>query len=213
MMMKRVFLLFAVCFAAQITNAQITNAIFGKYIEVLAGGTIISSSALKDYSYPPDTLELWNYQFKAFIGAKTDSVKPLGLLVLWRNKPINDRSHFETYKSFPTPLFEFTVYNITDSAYCQKEALRAMLITSCLPPDIGGDYFIIGNYFFINYGLCIPCRFLGTDYCRPVLGAVLSHIDARRSSTLADIFKQFIIKAAKIQLKNGVYSGKDWRDE
>jgi hypothetical protein len=207
-MMRRFFLLFAICFAA-----QINNAVFAQYTDVLPGGTIISSSALKDYSYQPDTLALWNYQFKAFVGAKTDSVKPIGVLFLWRNKPVIDNSYLSVYKTFPTPLFEFTVYNITDSAYCKKEALKGMLISNCLPPDVGGDYFIIGNYFFVNYGLCIPCRFLGTDYCRPVLGAVLNNVDARRVTSLADIFKQFSIKASKMPQKGGVYSGKDWRDE
>jgi len=206
--MKRVFLLFAICFAAQINNAA-----FAQYTDVLPGGTIISSSALKDYSYPPDTLALWNYQFKAFVGAKTDSVKPIGVLFIWRSKPVIDNSYFSVYKVFPTPLFVFSVYNIIDSAYCKKEALKGMLISNCLPPDVGGDYFIIGNYFFVNYGLCIPCHFLGTDYCRPVLGAVLNHVDVRRVSTLADLFKQFSIKASKIPIKGGVYSGKDWRDE
>jgi len=202
--MKRVFLLFTICCAAQLNNRA-----FAQYAKVFPGGTLIFSSALRNYSDPPDTLALWNYQFKPAAGAKTDSVQPLGTLFLWRNKPINDRDYFSIYKSFPTPLFKFTVYNITDSAYCEKEALRGMVMSNCLPPDVGGDYFIIGNYFFINYGLCIPCRFLGTDYCRPVLGAVLKPIDARHVTSLNDIFKQFIVKVGERSPGRGVSSGKD----
>ncbi len=214
--MKLIFLIFAACFAAQINDAafaQANNPLFGKYIDVLPGGTLIFSSALKDYSYPPDTLALWNYKYKAYVGAKTDSVEPLGVLILWRNKPVIDKDYLNVHKVLPVPVFVFSVYNLSDSAHCEKEALRGMMISNCLPPEVGGDHFVIGKYFFVNYGLCVPCVFLGTDYCRPMLGEILHHVDAHSVNSLADIFKQFDIKAGQASPKSSFYDGKDWRDE
>ncbi len=68
-------------------------------------------------------------------------------------------------------------------------------MSSCVPPDVGGDYFIIGKYIFLNDNVCLNCRKYdtGIDYCRPVINFVISKIDKNRVETLDEITGQFVI--------------------
>jgi hypothetical protein len=84
-------------------------------------------------------------------------------------------------------------------AFCEKESLKTMVLSSCLGSSVGGDYLVVGKFIFINYNVCVNCIDGKTrkDYCRPVIYSVFSKIDGAKANTLDEIFSQFTIKRAK----------------
>jgi hypothetical protein len=148
-----------------------------------------------------DTLELWNYNLdKNYKAPGKDSVKPIAQITFWRTKPIDDGLSLEIYKQLWTPFISYEIYNLSDSTYCYYKSKLTRLISSCIPPNIGGDIFMIGNYIFLNRMVCLRClRYdTGTDYCRPVINLILSRIDKNKVATLDEIAEQFIIKRGDI---------------
>lgn len=141
-MLKLTFGLLAVCVVV-LTN----NVASAQDVTSSRDGKTITSVGLKYYSAAPESVELWNYEYKAYTGKSADSVQPVGLLVLWRTKPVLDSEYFNTYKSFPRPSFQFVIYDRKDSVYCLKESMKTLIISNCVPPNVGGDLVTIGNIF------------------------------------------------------------------
>lgn len=157
----------------------------------------------KDTSYRGDAIKLWNYKFKQKDIKENDSVRSLGSLIFYRTRPVIDSSYYKIYKKFWTPEISFDIFNISDSTFCRKLSTNTRYFSSCVPPDVGGDYFVIGQYIFLNRNVCLNCRISSIDYCRPVVNFVFNKLDKKNLNTLTDIFKQFAIKKGEIP-PNGI---------
>jgi len=143
-----------------------------------------------------DTLALWHYKFEGTNKKTPNSPVPVGLLTFWRIRPLYDTLYEKIYHHGWSPSISYFVFNLSDSDYCKKTSLRIRMLASCRPPAVGGDYFILGKYIFLNEQVCLECQQYdtGADFCRPVINFIISKIDERKAATLDDIFKQFVIR-------------------
>jgi hypothetical protein len=155
-----------------------------------------SSSIAHQSGRKTDSLEFWNYKFKEKRIKVNDTVELLGTIVFWRTRAVADSSYFRTYGKSWAPVIKFDIFNISDSSYCKKYALKAMIRSNCAPPYSGGDYIVTGKFIFANFDLCVDCALppSGIDYCRPVINLIFSKVNKDKPTSLKRIFNQFIIK-------------------
>jgi hypothetical protein len=149
-----------------------------------------------DFSFT-DTLELWNYKLDtAYKGDKSSSIKPIGQLIFWRTKPIDDGISLKLYNQPWTPRITFEIFEITNLTYCYKESDKTRIISSCVPPEVGGDIIVIGKLVLLNRSVCLGCQRHDTkiDYCRPVVNNIFKQLDRTKVTTLSNLVRQFPIK-------------------
>ena len=154
-----------------------------------------------DFSFIDD-LKLWNYKLDTtFKGRERDSLKPFAQLIFWRTKPIDDKISKKIYKQLWTPYFVFEIYNLADSSFCYDKSNHSRLLSSCVPPNVGGDILIIDKFIFINSYVCLSCERHDTkvDYCRPIINYVFSKVDPARVTTLKSLLDQFVIKEGTLE--------------
>lgn len=153
-----------------------------------------------------DTLQYWNYFLDTtHINETNDSIKPIGQLVIWRTKPIDDGISKKLYGKLWTPNYVFNIYKKVNWDYCLRKAISARIFSSCVPPEVGGDIIAAGNFIFLNDNVCLSCQHFTTkiDLCRPVINYLFSRVDQTRVTTLQSLVDQFEIKAGII---TGLYS-------
>ena len=144
-----------------------------------------------------DTLEYWNYKLDLnHKPTENDKVKPIGLLTFYRTKSIDDSVSLKTYNRLWQPSISFDIYKLSDTSFCSQKSNLIHLLSSCSPPNVGGDYFVFGNFVFLNTDVCISCSNYLTkvDYCRPVINNVFTSVTNKNVTILNDLVKQFIIK-------------------
>jgi hypothetical protein len=149
-----------------------------------------------------DLLNLWNYKLDTtFKGRKFDSLKPLGELIFWRIRPVDDKISKSLNSQRWTPHFTFEIYNLADSAFCCKKSNQVRLFSSCVPPNVGGDMIIIDKFIFINSSVCVSCARYETkvDYCRPFIHYIFSKIDKTKITNLESLIQQLVIKEGKLE--------------
>ena len=94
-----------------------------------------------------------DYGFKRY----KDSINPIGKIEFWRTESIDDKKSQEIYGRPWTPSISFDIYDINDLEFCQQIQMNVNRASSCLPPHVGGDLFIIKNYVLINGRVCLNC--------------------------------------------------------
>jgi hypothetical protein len=152
-----------------------------------------------DFSFV-DTLNLWSYEFDtAYTIKKYDFIKPVGRLTFWRNRPIAEGMNLRLYGKPWTPNITFEIYNSADSAYCVQISKRVQFYSSCTPPDLGGDIFVVDKFIFVNQNVCVDCERYETkmDYCRPVINMLFSAIDDSKITNIQSLIDQLPIKKDK----------------
>jgi len=187
--MKRLIIFLLIAFAGHL-QAQTTKT---------ARQPLVSVHPYLDSKTDPgkmDTISLWRYNFD---DKKTsnypDTVHFRGTITFWRTKPVPDTNYEKIFNRPWAPSISFGIYDLADSVYCKQIGLRAKLISSCIPPYVGGDIIVAGNYIFMSEGVCLNCRYSGdADYCHPVVNYVFSSVKTTSNSSLQDILKQFPIK-------------------
>jgi hypothetical protein len=146
-----------------------------------------------------DTLSLWTYRLDSpYVTRFQDSVKPVGYIRFWRIKSIPNTPKF--YDQARGPAIDFEIFNLKDSAFCYERSRRTIIFSSCVPPNVGGDVFVIGKFIFLNRSVCVNCGSYGTptiDYCRPIINLIFSRFTGNDISTLADIARQLPIKSER----------------
>ena len=150
-----------------------------------------------------DTLARWNYKLDtSYHNGNGDAVRPLAALLLWRTKTIDDSISRKVYGRYWRPNISFEVYALRDSAFCKGKSQMTMTVSNCMPPNVGGDLIITGNYIFLNRNVCLACARYDTrvDYCRPVINYIFSRVDKDKAATIKDIVDQFPIKAGETPL-------------
>jgi len=136
-----------------------------------------------------DDLKYWTYSIDYEFKRPNDSIKPVGQIKFWRTESIDDEKSQKVYGRPWTPSIDFDIYNITDLKFCEQAKININRVSSCLPPNIGGDLIIIQNYVLINPSVCVNCiRYdNGVDYCRPTLNKILSELNLLKNSSLSEI--------------------------
>lgn len=144
-----------------------------------------------------DPAALWNYKLDTvYENRYEDSIKPVAYIrfrriqPLWDNFKRNDR-----YNYMLNPSMGFIVFNLSDSAFCNRLSNSLRWWSRQMYPNRGGDLIFVGNFIFVSQS-CNDCGkyFSNIDYCRGFVNRVLSHIDKDHISTLKDIVAQFRIK-------------------
>jgi hypothetical protein len=148
-----------------------------------------------------DTLANWNYNLILFSenwGSDT-ILKPVGEITFFRTKALFDSISRRVYGIDWTPSIDFKIYNITDSARCLERSEFTRHISSCVPPAVGGDIFVVGNFIFLNNSVCLHCYKYDNDvdYCRPTIKNIFSKVRLDKVSNLREITQQFGIKQSK----------------
>lgn len=154
-----------------------------------------------------DSLPLWTYKLeKDLLYSSEDSIQPLCKLTFSRSEPINNYS--ELFKQLDSVAWKvhitYKVYRLSDSDYCYIKSAQVRQKTNFVPPFAGGDFFIIGKFIFLNTEDCIACiqYKTTTDFCRPVVNALISKIDRSRPFSVDGIVRQFPIKRTYIESSN-----------
>jgi len=148
-----------------------------------------------------DTLKLWNYQLDTnTTNIIKDSINPIGQLYFWRTVPIYDSISKIVYNRLWSPHITFDIYAIEQLSYCYQTTSRARFLSSCVPPNVGGDLIIIDKFVFVSRGVCLDCSMLDTkvDYCRPVINYLFSNLDITQITTIQSLVKQFAIDEGKL---------------
>jgi hypothetical protein len=146
-----------------------------------------------------DTLGLWNYRLDSpYVARFQDSVKAIGYISFWRTKPISNDP--KLYDPARVPAIDFEIFDIRDSSFCYQSSHNAIISSSCVPPNVGGDVFVIGRFIFLNRGVCVKCGSNDTpnvDHCRPTIDFILKTLASSDISTFADIVRQLPIKSGR----------------
>lgn len=148
-----------------------------------------------------DSFPLWNYSLDTNIIAKNkESTRPIGKITFWRIKPLDDGISLEINNQLWTPTISYEIFNMRDSAFCLKQSHLTRMLSSCVPPNVGGDIFIIGSFIFFNREVCLSCAKYdnGQDYCRPIIRQIVDKVDKSKVESLAEIVGQFIIEPGKL---------------
>jgi hypothetical protein len=162
---------------------------------ILAFLTITATS----FGQHVDTLSLWNYRLDSpYVTRFQDSVKPIAYISFWRTKPISNDPKLSDQAHVPS--IDFEIFDIGDSSFCYQTSLHTRIYSSCLPPNVGGDIFVVGKFIFLNRRVCVGCGSSTTpniDYCRPIIKFILSRLTENDISTLANIVRQLHIKSGR----------------
>ena len=140
-----------------------------------------------------DTLEYWKFSFEATTELnENDSINPIGIVNFWRTVSIDDSISMVVYGKLWTPHISYKIYNLKDSLYCKEISKKVRFFSSCVPPDVGGDFIILGELILLNTNVCLGCgRYdTGTDYCRPILNKVFKTIDTQKINSISSLEAQ-----------------------
>jgi hypothetical protein len=173
--------------------------------------TTVKADPLSNFAYYSktdftkiDTVNLWNYELDtSYKGRTSDTLKSLGQIRFWRTVPIDDKISHGIYGRYWTPHILFEVYFLKDSASCYQQSNRTRFLSSCVPPDVGGDIIKFGSLVFISRGVCLSCQRHDTkvDYCRPLINYIFSQIDPRNATSLTALVEQLNIREGKFSIK------------
>lgn len=193
-------LLLSLLFATNFSAQSQTKLIF----DTTANAKQFNNSryyAKTDFSFI-DTIELWNYRLDTTYKPKQlELARPIGQLIFWRTRPIDDKVSKKLYNRDWTPYIVFEIYNLADSNFCYEKSNRRRLLSSCVPPNVGGDIIFLDRFIFVNSHVCLSCERYDTkvDYCRPVINYVFSNVDKTKITNLKSLVQQFVIKEGKLE--------------
>ena len=154
-----------------------------------------------DFSFI-DTLTNWSYDLTfSFKSIWKDSItKPIAQITFFRTKALYDKRSRLTYGKDWTPQIDFEIYNIKDSVKCFQLSEFTRNVSSCVPPAVGGDIFVVGKFIFLNNSVCLSCYNENmVDYCRPTIKNIFSKVNLDKVSSLKEIVEQFEIKQSKLK--------------
>ncbi|MCH2232391.1 MAG: hypothetical protein MK105_18795 [Crocinitomicaceae bacterium] len=166
--MKKISILIIICFINLTLSAQEIRYIQDDTLEYFYSGTDFSKI---------DTIEYWVFNIDKFQESnKNDSINPVGRINFWRNIAIDDSISLKLYGKLWTPRISYDIYNKKDSLYCRNMSRRMRFFSSAIPPNVGGDYIVLGEYVLINIDGNYARYDTKIDYCRPLLNRVFTEI-------------------------------------
>ncbi len=148
-----------------------------------------------------DTLANWSYDLTLSSKSiwKDSLTKPIAQITFFRTKALYDSNSRRTYGKDWTPRIDFEIYDIKDSVKCFERSKFTRNVSSCVPPAVGGDIFVVGNFIFLNNSVCLDCcKYDNTvDYCRPTIKNIFSKVKLGKVASLKEIVEQFDIKQSQ----------------
>jgi hypothetical protein len=149
-----------------------------------------------------DTLKLWSFAFEVdFEPEEPRPVKTIGRLVFWRTRPIYEVDSQSGREVECIPSMSFDVFSISDTDFCYRSAYQARVLSSAVPPVVGGDILVFDKYVFLSIGgySKVSGSLTHRDYARPVVNYLFSKLDKSRVNSIQDLLKQFGIEERKLE--------------
>lgn len=137
-----------------------------------------------------DTLGYWKFRIDTILEVdRNDTIHPIGRVHFWRTVAIDDGISQKVYNRLWTPSISFSIYQKKDLVHCKEISKRVRLGSSCVIPDVGGDFVVLGNIILLNTSVCVSCiRYnTGRDYCRPLLNKVFGEIEDIKITSIKDL--------------------------
>ena len=133
-----------------------------------------------------DSISLWSYDFW--------DVEPKDSLIIckimfFRNKPVNDSLYQRVYGGKKTPSIIYSVYPVSMLDSIRTMSKHVQMFTSCAPPSIGGDYYVLNDFILINYSSCVNCASADykSDLCRGNVKTILKSVSTNKYDTFEDL--------------------------
>jgi hypothetical protein len=145
-----------------------------------------------------DSLKLWNYDI--LNNDKEDS-NLICKIVFFRNTPIKDQLFEKVYKTGLKPTMIFNVYPISMVDSVKKMSRLTRVTSSCLPPNVGGDYYVLKNFVLLNYSSCTLCSSSSTsekiDFCRGNVDKIVSKVKDKEYNNFVQLCNDLPIEKGK----------------
>lgn len=143
-----------------------------------------------------DTIAKWDFKINFTDIPINKSIRPIAIISFFRKEHILIISSDKKLKKKWTPNINFNIYTISDIDKCKLESNNIKTLSDCISSNIGGDFYIIGNYILLNEQACLNCIIPNSeiDICRPVIEYFLSNIIISNDSSFLDIENQIRLK-------------------
>lgn len=140
-----------------------------------------------------DDLNYWTFKFQEKRATKKNP--SIGRIAFWRTQGFDDNTNKEFHIAW-SPGISFEVFFLKDSIKALEVSKNMRSLALCETPQIGGDWFIIGNFLFVNGESCILCyrKLTNTEYCRPTINQIFSKLIITKNSSIQEIIRQMPIK-------------------
>ena len=140
-----------------------------------------------------DSLTDWSYDIVPNFRMDTNLICRIAI---FRNKEIPDKLSQEVYGRGIRPSMIFNVYPIHLIDTIKKMSLECKIFASCIPPNVGGDYYVLQDYVLINYSSCVNCASSDnkTDLCRANINKILSSVSKKHYTSINDLIADLPIR-------------------
>jgi len=143
-----------------------------------------------------DSLTDWSYDIVPNYRIDTNLICRIAI---FRNKEIPDKLSQQVYGRGIRPSMIFNIYPVSLIDTIKIMSLNCKIYTSCVPPNVGGDYYVLLDYVFINYSSCVNCSSTDykTDLCRANINRIISSIKKKHYSSIDELLADLPIKKMK----------------
>lgn len=161
-------------------------------------------SESKSQNINPKDPNEWEYKiFPGNEGSLQDSAHAFEVVEFYSNfkiieSVIDTNSSRLRKKGIRYATIRFQVFKLQDLSYCLGVAKKIKDTSSCQLNQGVGDYFIAGDYVFINMEDCFPCIIQknSKDMCKPFIESLFKRIDHKEDLKLKDLLIKLPIKEA-----------------
>jgi hypothetical protein len=142
-----------------------------------------------------DDLGFWTFKFQKKRATKKDP--SVGHIAFWRTKGFDDVTDKEFHSAW-SPGISFEIFLLKDSIKARELSAGIASLSLCEIPQIGGDWFILGNFIFVNGESCVMCyrKSNKTEYCRPTINYIFSLLRVSNDTSMKEIVNQLPIKVS-----------------
>lgn len=135
-----------------------------------------------------DNLPDWSYQYNPNIAQQTyEGVLPLGTITFYR-KDLSQTTVFQK---------SYQICHRRDLGKIKTYCLNAQVLSSCVPPNVGGDYYFTRKYVFFNTDVCVSCVGRANakqNYCQPLSETLQNNCSKCKDLPLADFLEKLGIR-------------------
>jgi hypothetical protein len=145
-----------------------------------------------------DSLTDWSYDN---VQSDIEDSNLVCRIAFFRNKEIPDELSQKVYGRGLRPLMILNVYPISLIDTVKRMSLECKILSSCVPPNVGGDYYILKDYILINYTSCVTCASsnYNTDLCRANINRILSTIKKKHYSSIDELLADLPVKKKRFK--------------
>lgn len=146
-----------------------------------------------------DNFNDWKFEYYPLENNNAEA-SPIGVINFKRVNGLEISEKLIYNNKFWFPNIEYSIYELKDSISCKRTSLIVQHKSSCVPPNIGGDYFVKGNFIFLNQHACLDCQSPSSDidFCRPIIKSIFDSIKTNPETQLQDILNQIPLKEIKL---------------